>query len=183
MTESIVTDKTIYSGKPDAMGRLPKEMASYGLLDSLGIAYRRLDHGPAMSVADCEVVEKLLGIEISKNLLLKNTRGELFMLMMPVGKRFDSSAVSRQVGSTRLSFTDALTMEQAVNITPGSLSVLGLLYDTAHRVRLLIDRDILRYEYFGCHPCVNTTSLKIKMDDLLGKFLPYTGHEPTIVEL
>lgn len=183
MAESIVTDTTIYTGKPDAAGRVPKEMASYALLDHLGIAYLRLDHAPAMTVADCEAVEKLLGIEISKNLLLKNTRGELFMLLMPGGKRFDSSAVSRQIGSTRLSFTDAQTMEQAVNISPGSLSVMGLMHDTAHRVRLLIDRDILEYEYFGCHPCVNTASLKIRMDDLLGRLLPHTGHEPTIVTL
>ena len=179
----ICIDKTIYRGKPDGAGRKPKEMASYALLDRLGIAYLRLDHGLAMTVADCEEVEALLGIEICKNLLLKNTRGELFLLMMPGGKRFDSSAVSRQIGSTRLSFTDAQTMEQAVNITPGSLSVLGLMNDTAHQVKLLIDRDILRCEYIGCHPCVNTTSLKIRMDDLLGRLLPYTGHEPVLVEL
>ena len=183
MAGHICIDKTIHASKPDASGRLPKEMASYELLDRLGIAYLRLDHGPAMSVADCEEVEKLLGIEICKNLLLQNTRGELFMLMMTGAKRFDSSAVSRQIASTRLSFADAQTMEQAVNITRGSLSVLGLMNDTAHRVRLLIDRDILHCEYIGCHPCVNTTSLKLRLEDLLNKFLPYTGHEPILVEL
>jgi Ala-tRNA(Pro) deacylase len=74
-------------------------------------------------------------------------------------------------------------METFLNITPGSVSVLGLMNDKNHDVELLIDEDLLKEEFVACHPCVNTTSLKLRMDDLLGKFLPYTGHEPRFVTL
>ena len=74
-------------------------------------------------------------------------------------------------------------MEKYLDITPGSVSVLGLMNDTEHEVHLSIDKDLLADEYIGCHPCINTSSLKIKMNDILEKFLSYTGHEATIVEL
>jgi Uncharacterized conserved protein len=183
MANRICIDKTVYVSKPDGMGRAQKEMACYELLDRLGIAYQRLDHSAAMTVEDCGEVEKLLGIGICKNLWLANTRAEHFLLMMPGEKWFHSPEVSRQVNSTRLSFADAQSMERALHLTPGSMSVLGLMNDASRSVKLLIDRDILRCEFIGCHPCVNTTSLKLRLDDLLTKFLSHTGHEPVFVEI
>ena len=102
---------------------------------------------------------------------------------MPGVKKFVTKDVSRQIGSSRLSFADSGYMEEFLNITPGSVSVLGLMNDTGHKVRLLIDREIAESEYVGCHPCINTSSLKIRTSDILEKFLPYTGHKPVIVEL
>ena len=84
---------------------------------------------------------------------------------------------------SRLSFASAEFMEQFLDITPGSVSVLGLMNDTENRVRLAIDRDVLKDEYFGCHPCINTSSLKIRTCDLLDKILPALGHEYTLVDL
>lgn len=176
-------DPTIYIGKP-ADKRLPKEMDTYDLLDKLGIGYTRIDHGKTPSVDACAAVEKILGIEICKNLFLCNaSKTNFFLLMMPGEKVFKTRELSRQIGSSRLSFADAVFMEKFLNITPGSVSVLGLMNDADHIVRLLIDREVLRNEFIGCHPCVNTSSLKIRAEDLLGKFLPYTGHMPTFVEL
>lgn len=132
----------------------------------------------------CHEVEKLLEIEICKNLFLCNSaQTRFYLLVMPGDKKFDTKAASRQIGSTRLSFADAEHMERYLNITPGSVSILGLMNDREKKVGLLIDRDILKSEYFGCHPCVNTSSLKIKTNDLLTKFLAYTGHSPSYVEL
>lgn len=180
---NLIIDPTIYTGKP-AENRLPREMDTYDLLDKLGIGFARIDHGETPSVDDCAAVEKVLGIEICKNLFLCNaSKTSFFLLMMPGEKVFKTKELSKQIGSSRLSFADAAFMEKLLHISPGSVSVLGLMNDAGRNVRLLIDRDVLRNEYIGCHPCVNTSSLKIRTEDLLNKFLPYTGHTPVFVEL
>ena len=74
-------------------------------------------------------------------------------------------------------------MHELLDITPGSVSVLGLMNDKENRVQLLIDRDVLKDEYFGCHPCINTTSLKMRTEDMIQKFLPAVGHTPVYVTL
>ncbi len=181
---NIVADTTIYTGKPEKNNRLKKEMDSYELLERLGISYYRLDHDEAKSVEDCLEVEELLDIEIYKNLFLCNSsKNEYFLLTMLGNKKFDTKIVSKQVGSSRLSFAGPEDLEEYLNLQPGSVSVLGLMFDKERKVKLLIDKDLLADEYFGCHPCVNTSSLKITTKDLLEKFLPYTGHTPMFVDL
>jgi Ala-tRNA(Pro) deacylase len=181
---AIRADKTLFSTKPEGENRHQKEMDTYDCLEKLHIPYTRLDHDETASIDDCLEVEKILGIEICKNLFLCNAqRTSFYLLMMPGHKVFKTKDLSKQIGSSRLSFAGADYMETYLNITPGSVSVLGLMNDKGRNVRLLIDRDILKNGFIGCHPCVNTSSLKIKTSDLLEKFLPYTGHIPTFVEL
>ena len=74
-------------------------------------------------------------------------------------------------------------MEQFLDITPGSLSVLGLMNDLDRRVELLIDEDVLTGEYIGCHPCINTSSLRLRTVDLMEKIIPAMEHAPRIVNL
>ena len=74
-------------------------------------------------------------------------------------------------------------MEEYLDITPGSLSILGLMNDAEHRVQLLIDEDVLKGEYIGCHPCVNTSSLRLRTADLVERIIPAMGHEMRIVTL
>ncbi|MDP4109893.1 MAG: prolyl-tRNA synthetase associated domain-containing protein [Bacillota bacterium] len=174
----------IFEKRPDGEKREKKETDTYELLDKLKIPYSRADHEEAATIEACAEAEKLLGAPVCKNLFLCNTqKTNFYLLMMPGDKKFLTKELSKQIGSARLSFGDAGHMEQYLDIKPGSLSVLGLMNDREKHVKLLIDRDILKNEYFGCHPCVNTSSLKLKISDLLQKFLPYTGHEPTFVEL
>ncbi len=181
---AIHIDTQIYMGAPSGAGRQPVEMETYALLDSLGIVYERLDHGAAATVDDCADVERLLGIDICKNLFLCNAaKTAYYLLMMPGDKKYRAPLLSGQLQTTRLSFADAESMERHLCITPGSVSVLGLMNDTGHAVRLLIDRDVLRQSHIGCHPCVNTSSLKLSMDDILNRFLPHTGHNAEFVEL
>lgn len=181
---SINIDRTIYTAKPETADRLQKEMEAYELLDRLGIGYLRVDHDETATIEVCHEVEKLLDIEICKNLFLCNSqKNSFYLLMMPGNKKFETKAVSKQINSSRLSFADAASMEKYLNITPGSVSLLGLMHDKNYCVRLLIDKELLRLEYLGCHPCVNTSSLKIKTADILEKFLPYTGHVPEFVEV
>ncbi len=170
--------------KPLPNGRLLKEMAVYELLEELDISYLRLDHEAAATVEDCHDVDRRLGIHICKNLFLCNAQQtDFYMLMMPGTKKFKTKELSGQIGSARLSFAGAEYMEAFLNITPGSVSVMGLMNDWDNRVRLLIDRDILADEFVGCHPCVNTASLKIRTQDILEKFLPYVKHDYTAVTL
>ncbi len=175
----------ITNGRPaDLSGRLDKEIRVYDLLDKLNISYGRIDHAAAMTMEDCAAVDEALDATICKNLLLCNRQcTNFYLLMLPGDKVFKTKDLSAQIGSSRLSFATGEYMEQLLDITPGSLSVLGLMNDKENRVQLLIDEDILEGAYFGCHPCINTSSLRIKTKDLLEVFLPYTGHMPTIVHL
>ncbi len=170
--------------KPSPNGRLLKEMAVYELLDELKISYLRVDHEAAATVDDCRDVDEALGIHICKNLFLCNRqKTDFYLLMMPGLKKFKTKELSAQLGVSRLSFAEAEYMEEFLDITPGSVSVMGLMNDKEHRVRLLIDSELLQDEFVGCHPCVNTSSLKLRMKDILEKFLPYVGHGYTVVEL
>ena len=175
-------DPKVYTG--GAEGRIEKEMRSYALLDSLGIEYRRVDHEHADTIEACEQVEGLLECKICKNLFLTNRQQtDFYLLIMPGEKPFKTKLLSKQIGSARLSFASPEHMEKYLDITPGSVSILGLMNDKNGAVRLLVDRDLLNEEYFGCHPCINTSSLRLKTADVFGKLLPAMGHEPTFVDL
>ena len=175
----------LQKGRPaDTAGRLEKEIRSYDLLDSLGIEYDRIDHEPAMTMEVCEEIDRVLGATICKNLFLCNRQEtDFYLLMMPGDKPFKTKDLSSQIGSSRLSFGSPEYMEQLVDITPGSLSILGLMNDKEGRVRLLIDKDVLSGEYIGCHPCINTSSLRIKTSDMVEKLIPALRHAHTLVEL
>ncbi len=175
----------LQNGRPvDCTGRLEKEIRVYDLLDSLQVCYQRMDHEPAMTMEVCAAIDESLGAAICKNLLLCNRQQTVFyLLMMPGEKNFRTSLLSKEIGSSRLSFATAEHMQQLLDITPGSLSVMGLMNDKENRVELLIDGDVLKGDYFGCHPCINTASLKIATRDLQEIILPALGHSPRIVTL
>ena len=175
-------DTKVYTG--GAEGRIEKEMRSYALLDSLGLESRRVDHEHADTIEACEQVEGLLECKICKNLFLTNRQQtDFYLLIMPGEKPFKTKLLSKQIGSARLSFASPEHMEKYLDITPGSVSILGLMNDKSGAVRLLVDRDLLKEEYFGCHPCINTSSLRLKTADVLEKLLPAMGHEPSFVDL
>ena len=165
-------------------GRLEKEIRCYDLLDSLNIEYQRIDHEEANTMEACVEIDKALNATICKNLLLCNRQcTDFYLLMIPGDKVFKTSELSKKIGSSRLSFAKPEYMEQYLDITPGSVSVLGLMNDHDNAVQLLIDEDVLKGEYFGCHPCINTSSLRLKMSDLMDKILPEVHHTPRMVTL
>ena len=172
-------------GRPETNeGRLPKEIRVYDFLDKLGVEYLRVDHEPAMTMEVCAAIDEVLEATICKNLLLCNRQGTAFyLLMLPGNKVFKTSVLSKQIGSSRLSFASAEAMAEFLDITPGSVSVMGLMNDHDNRVQLLMDKDVLKGEYIGCHPCINTSSLRFLTSDLIEKILPAMHHEPTYVEL
>lgn len=176
----------LMDGRPENESeRLPKEIAVYDFLDKIGMNYRRMDHEPLMSMEACEEAEKAMeGGVIAKNLLLCNRqKTSYYLLMMPGEKKFVTKDLSAQINSARLSFASGEDMERLLDITPGSLSVTGLINDTEHEVQLLIDKDLLDNEELGVHPSINTSTLSIKTKDLLELFIPATKHDPIIVNL
>lgn len=176
-------DTVLYSGRPSDR-RIDKEERCYELLGKLGVEFWRVDHEHADTIEACHDVEKVLGCEICKNLLLTNRQmTDIYLLLMPGDKPFKTKILSKQIGTARLSFASPEQMLDCLDITPGSVSVLGLMNDKAGKVRLLIDRDLLKDERFGCHPCINTSTLAFSTHDLIEKVIPAMGHEPTYVEL
>ena len=175
----------LQKGRPSSLeGRLQKEIRVYDFLDGIGVEYYRVDHEAAMTMEECERVDAVMGTEMCKNLFLCNRQETAFYLLMIPGKKvFKTKDISAQIGSSRLSFASAEHMEGLLDITPGSLSVLGLINDREDRVQLLIDEDVLGGEYIGVHPCINTSSLKIATKDLLDKVIPATNHRPITVKL
>lgn len=176
---------TLYHGRPDDMtGRPDKEVRVYDLLDRLGVAYTCTDHAPAATMEDCLDADRLLGVTMCKNLFLCNRqKTKFYLLMMPGGKPFKTKDISAQIASARLSFADGDAMEAYLDITPGAVSVMGLMNDAENHVQLLIDKPVLEEKFLGCHPCVNTSSLCMTTEDLLKKFLPAVNHAPVVVDL
>ena len=171
---------TLEDGRPkDVTGRLEKEIRVYDLLDRLGIEYQRVDHEEANTMEACAAIDELLEpAVICKNLFLTNSaKTEYYLLMLCADKKFRTAEVSKQIGASRLSFADSDKMLEFLDITPGSVSVMGLMNDHEHRVHLIVDEDVFRSEYFGCHPCINTSSLRIKTKDVFEKVLPELGVE------
>lgn len=175
----------IYHGKPkDLINRETKEIRVYDLLESLQVPYERVDHAPAYTMQDCEDIKRELGICDCKNLFLSNAANtQFYMLMLPGEKKLKTKVLSKEIGSSRLSFAPEDKMYEYLQITPGSVSVMGLMNDRENQVNLLIDEQLLTWDYIGCHPCVNTTSIKIKTKDLLESILPAISHTYQVVSL
>ncbi|SFG62395.1 prolyl-tRNA synthetase associated domain-containing protein [Oribacterium sp. WCC10] len=175
----------LMNGRPENVeGRLQREIRTYDLLDSLGIEYKRTDHERTDTMEACNEVDKILEVVICKNLFLCNRqKTSFYLLMMPGDKKFKTKELSAQINSSRLSFAGPEDMLKYLDIEPGSVSIMGLMNDKEHEVQLLIDEDVLKDEFIGCHPCVNTSSLKMRTDDVIKKFLPAVGHQYMTVHL
>lgn len=175
----------LLKGRPASCeGREDVEKRCYDLLDSLGIEYWRTDHPAADTMQECLKIDAVLEAMVCKNLFLTNRQHTAFyLLLMPGDKPFKTKELSSQINSSRLSFGSGEEMEELLGCRPGSSSIMGLMNDTEKRVQLLVDEDVLRAEFFGCHPCKNTTSLKMRTVDVFEKYLPSTGHGRTVVHL
>lgn len=177
----------LQNGRPENTdGRLDKEIRVYDFLDKLGVEYQRVDHEAAMTMEACEAIDRVLGDDtaICKNLFLCNRQEtDFYLLLMPGDKPFKTKNLSAQIGSARLSFAKPEYMEKYLDITPGSVSVLGLMNDHEKKVQLLIDEDVLKDPYFGCHPCINTSSLKFSTKNFTDKIIPALDHHPITVKL
>ena len=173
----------LVEGRPQDK-RIDKEERVYDLLDQLNIDYQRLDHQEANTMEVCLEIEKNLKSTICKNLFLVNSnKSQYYLLMLKGHKKFKTKVISKQINSSRLSFGSDEKMLEYLDITPGSVSLLGLMNDHDFKVQLLMDKDLLQDEYLGCHPCINISSFRIKMKDVFEKIIPSLHHEPIFVEV
>ena len=173
----------IHQGSPQDE-RAENEMSVYRFLDGLSIPFIRIDHGPVRTMEDCQAVDAVLGGVICKNLFLCNQQKTVFyLLMIREDKAFKTKDVSKQLGVSRLSFGPPEDMERLLHISPGAVSPMGLLFESARDVRLVLDSDLLQGEYLGCHPCVNTASIRMRMEDFLHVYLPAVGKTPAFVNV
>ena len=178
-----MTISPVYTGRPQEE-REPVEQRVYDLLDALQIPYERVDHDPAYDMEACAGISRILGVHICKNLLLTpRNRSAFYLLAMPEDLPFRTADFSKIIGSSRLSFASGEDLQMLLGVQPGSASVLGLMNDAEHRVTLALERRVAQAEWFGCHPCRNTSSLRLKTADLLHVFLPHIGVTPVIVDL
>ena len=163
---------------------LPQEAAAFDLLEALHIDYDRVSHDAAFNMELCAQVGDALGVSVCKNLFLCNRqKTSFYLLMMPGEKVFKTKDLSKQLGVARLSFASPEDMLRLLNITPGSVSVLGLMNDRENEVQLVIDKPVLEDARFGCHPCINSSTLAIATQDLMQKILPAVPHEAILVDL
>ena len=177
-------DFEILSGRPEKVTREPIEEACYDFLDNLGIEYIRVNHEALYTMEALIPVEAALGCGVAKNLFLTNRQQtEFYLLLMPGDKPFKTKYLSAQLGCSRLSFGSEEQLLHYIGTTHGSASVLGLLNDSARAVHLIADSDLKSTEWFACHPCRNTSTLRFQTSDLLEKVLPALGYELTWVEL
>ena len=173
----------VHNGAP-AESRSDVENRVYESLARLEIPFTRVDHEAAFTMEDCAAISAALEVHICKNLLLTpRNRSAFYLLCLPAEKPFSTKDFSKLIGSSRLSFASEEDLVALLGCHAGSASILGLMNDTEHRVTLAIDRAVAGDEWFGCHPCKNTSSLRLKTCDVLEKFLPATGHEAVIVDL
>ena len=175
----------VNKGRPrNEEGRQEREIRTYDFLDSLGIEYYRIDHEHLDTMEQCEAVDVALETVLCKNLFLCNRQHTAFyLLMMPGAKHFKTKELSSQINTSRLSFAEPEYLLEYLDIIPGSVSIMGLINDKESKVQLLIDKDVIVPDHIGCHPCANTSSLKIRTEDVLNVYLPATNHTPIFVDL
>lgn len=175
----------LFNGRPENCSeRMEKEIRTYDLLNGLGIDFQRTDHEPADTMEICRVIDEVLNVRICKNLFLTNRqKTNFYLLLMPGDKPFKTKDLSKQLGVARLSFGSGEDMLRLLDVTPGSVSVMALMYDTECKVQLVIDEDVLKEPYFGCHPCINTSSMRLKTADIVEKLLPAVHHSFITVSL
>ena len=178
-----MTVSEIYTAAPSE-GLSAEQRQVFDTLAELGIAYERVEHEYANTMEDCKAVSAVLGVDVCKNLVLCNRqKTQFYLLCMPSDKPFHTKDLSHQLGCARLSFAPPEAMEELLHVHPGSASILSLLFDKDRKVQLVMDRETKDCEYFSCHPCESTGTLKLHTRDVLEVFLPHTGHRPVTVDL
>ena len=158
--------------------------AVFAFLDAHGIAYRRVRHAAAFTMADCAAVDARLGALTVKNIFLTTKNGRRFYLCLThPDARFKTADISRQAGVSRLSFAPEEKLFELLHAHGGSASPMGLIFESAREVGLLADGRLRDAPELAFHPCDNTQTLAMAGADFFEKFLPAVGVTPVFVEI
>jgi Ala-tRNA(Pro) deacylase len=154
----------------------------FACLDRLGIAHRTHRHPPVFTVAESTALRGALPGGHCKSLFLKDKKGGLWLAVMLEERRIDLKALADRLGAPRFSFGSAELLQEALGVTPGSVTPFALINDRAHRVQPVLDDEMLRHDPLNYHPLVNTKTTAVSPGDLL-KFIGDCGHRPKILSL
>ena len=145
-------------------------------LDGLGIAYRKAEHAPAFTMADCAALDRQLGALTVKNIFLTTkNRKRCYLCICRPDARFHTADISKQAGSSRLSFAPEAMLFERLRCHGGSASPLGLIFPEARDVALIVDSALRAVQTLAFHPCDNTQTVAMAARDFFDKFLPAVG--------
>jgi Ala-tRNA(Pro) deacylase len=148
----------------------------YAALDALGIAYQTITHPPVFTAEEAaEHWRDLHGARV-KNLFLRNKKGDRhYLVILPIDKQADLRQLVKAIGDDRLSFGSADRLHARLGLTPGSVSPFGLINDSNHIVRVIVDADLRTVERLIFHPNDNRASVSISFADF-ERFLAWRGN-------
>jgi Ala-tRNA(Pro) deacylase len=152
------------------------------LLRRIGVTVMEAEHPPVFTVEEAAAHPHGLPGEDTKNLLLRDVKGALFLVTLRADRRADLKTLPALLGAKRFSFANAETLLDTLGVIPGAVTPLALMNDTARRVTFALDRALAEAPRIICHPLVNTASVSIATADLM-RFLASLGVEPRIIDL
>jgi Ala-tRNA(Pro) deacylase len=155
--------------------------ALYRFLKRSRIQFSRHDHPMVHTVAEVHRLTPNLPGAKTKNLFLCDDRGKThFLVTVPDVKCVDLKALAEALGVKKLRFASARRLARHLGLEPGAVTLLGVVNDDAHLVRVVIDETLWQAEAVQCHPLVNTSTLVLPLADLR-RFFEATGHSPTVM--
>lgn len=173
----------IHKSNPDVF-KTPLQKMVYNTLNQLHIPFERVDTDEAITMEDCTSIEKRLNMKMVKTLFLCNRQQTDFYLFITVGsKPFHSKDFSTALNISRVSFAPSKYLETMLGTKIGAATVFSSLLDAENNVRIIFDKDVLSEEWYGCSDGTTTGYMKIRTDDILKTFLPFTNHTPLIIEV
>ena len=154
----------------------------YAALERLEIPFGRIDNDPAVTMEDCIAIDQALGVPTMKTLLLCNRQQTVFYLyVMPGDKPFSTKDFGAALQISRVSFAPADKLHEFLGTEVGATTPLSLVADPENRVRLIIDKAAVTPDSIGCPDGTTTCYMRLRTADLLDKYIPETGHEPTFI--
>jgi len=156
----------------------PDELFAY--LDNFGIAHKTVSHPPAFTVEEARALRGTVAGSHTKNLLLRDKKGTLFLVVAPEDAAIELKSLHRLLGASgRFSFGSPELLRELLGVEPGSVTPFAVINDKAVRVTVVLDAAMMAHEVLNFHPLVNTGTTTISREGLL-KFLEATGHRPRI---
>jgi Ala-tRNA(Pro) deacylase len=151
------------------------------LLDSLGAEHATHEHPAVFRVGEGEEVKAAIAGAHTKNLFLKDAKGQLWLISAADRTVIDLKRLHQVIGSARLSFGSAPLMKEALGVTPGSVTAFALVNDPGHRVRFVLDRNLADAGRVNFHPLTNTATTGIGQTGFRA-FLAAVGVDPLVVD-
>lgn len=153
----------------------------FAFFDVHGVAHTTLEHRAVFRVGEGEEIKSALPGAHTKNLFLKDHRDQLWLVSAEQASRIDLKRLPAVIGSGRLSFGSAALLEEALGVTPGSVTAFALVNDKARSVRFVLDERLHQAEQVNFHPLVNTATTTISREGMRA-FLRALGVEPIVVD-